>query len=338
MAFCPQDIEELAHCQLGRFTRAQVADRTDRAPQVIRSQLRSGRWRRESSRVLSLPGAPRGWGGDLWTGWLHVGRDSVVSHFSAARIHGLPVDPEEPDSLTVPRGSNRRYRGWSIRQRSDVGVADVAIVDGLPVTRPARLLFDLANELSPARLDAWLDDLTISRRVTPAQVAAAVERLSKPGRRAVPGLITAVTRRLPDSGLAQGPLERALAQIVVLADMPPGVAQYAHPGSATGSEFVDRAWPEARLVVEADGRCWHDRLSAARNDSRRDLDAAAAGWQTVRIRHDQLVGDPATTARLLRDTYEARLSETRRAALGDSSAEVESPSSIRDPGRLHLGA
>jgi hypothetical protein len=133
-------------------------------------------------------------------------------------------------------------------------------------------------------------------------------------------------------------LERALAQILVLADLPPGVAQYPHPGSATGNEFVDRAWPEARLVVEADGRCWHDRMSAALNDSRRDLAAAAAGWQTVRIRHDDLVGDPATTARLLRDTYAARLAEIQPPALDDSGGKVESRNDIADPGRLHLGA
>ena len=226
--------------------------------------------------------------------------------------------------MTVPAGSHRKHPSVCIHQRGDLGVGDLTVAEGLPTTRPARLLVDLANDVSEARLSAWLDALTLDRRVTPGLVATAVERLSGPGKRGVPALVAVLSERLPSSGVAQGPLETALAQITVLAGLPLGTAQYQHPGSPTGNEFADRAWPEAQLVVEADGRCFHDRVATAQNDARRDLAAAAEGWQTIRLRHNDLMGDPSTTARLLRDTYEVRLAELSGDGLGDSTAGDES--------------
>jgi very-short-patch-repair endonuclease len=54
--------------------------------------------------------------------------------------------------------------------------------------------------------------------------------------------------------------------------------------------FVDRCWPEAKLILEIDGRRWHARERDMAKDRARDREAARLGWQTVRVL-DEEVGD-----------------------------------------------
>jgi len=54
---------------------------------------------------------------------------------------------------------------------------------------------------------------------------------------------------------------------------------------------------------------WHDRISSARVDARRDRAAARAGWLTVRFRYEDLVGDPGGCADELRAIVERRLDD-----------------------------
>jgi len=50
-----------------------------------------------------------------------------------------------------------------------------------------------------------------------------------------------------------------------------------------GAYHADFFWPEARLVVETDGRAHHERRAAFESDRQRDLDLAARGIQTLRV-------------------------------------------------------
>jgi hypothetical protein len=61
-------------------------------------------------------------------------------------------------------------------------------------------------------------------------------------------------------------------------------------------DFVFRA---ARLIVEVDGRPWHDSVTDIVSDNWRDLELEAAGWTVVRLRWRQLVDDPERVVRLL---------------------------------------
>ena len=299
-------VERLAGRQQGRFTRGQVRDQAQGSHSMIASRIRSGRWRRITSRVLCLPGAPRDWVGDLWTARLHVGDDTVVSHRSAARLHGFPAVPRSVPCLTVPAGSHRRYGAGRLFQRGDLPPGQIVRVDGLLVTSPARTLVDLAPGCSRARLEAWLDHATAERLVTPDELAEVLRLCSRPGKPSVATLRSLLEDYLPGGGVLQGNLERALARVVRSAGLPPGVPQFPHPGSRGRTEFCDRAWLQPQLIVECDGRRWHDRIAAAWVDKRRDAAAAAEGWQTIRYGYEELVSRPDSVAEELRRIYQQR--------------------------------
>lgn len=247
------------------------------------------------------------WMGEIWTARLHVGDDSVVSHRSAARIHSFPGIGRSIPCLIVPAGSNRRYPDARLHQRGDLAPGQVVRIAGLVVTSAARTLVDLAPQASRARLEAWLDHATAERLMTPDELATVVGLNKRSGKPSLRNLELLLGEYLPGPGTPQGTLERALGYVIRKAGLPQGVAQFEHPVNAGRKEFVDRAWMQARLIVECDGRKWHDRLTAARIDKRRDASAAAEGWQTIRYGYEELVRNPDEIAWELRAIYEQRM-------------------------------
>jgi very-short-patch-repair endonuclease len=58
----------------------------------------------------------------------------------------------------------------------------------------------------------------------------------------------------------------------------------------------DFCWPEARLIVEADGAAVHAGRRAHARDTRRDVLLTNAGWTVLRFAYTDIVGDPGYVA------------------------------------------
>jgi hypothetical protein len=303
-------VERVAAGQRGRFTRAQVREvigDSQRARNLTTRRLRSGRWRRLSSRVLMLPGAPQGTLESIWTAHLHLGTDSVVSHMSAAGLWKFPgVPPGQPEFL-VPRGSNRRFEGATVYQRGDLTPLDIATIDGLPVTTVSRTLADLSAAVSRSRMDMLVDHALLERLTTPRALAAQVEHLRRRGK-SIGTFADCLAGRLPGAAMESSVLERELSAVLEKAGIQAGIAQHSAPGRPGDREgLVDRAWPELRWVVEADGRRWHAREAAMAIDRVRDRNAQAVGWLVTRLTYDDLVRNPEAAARDLAAVHSQRL-------------------------------
>jgi very-short-patch-repair endonuclease len=55
---------------------------------------------------------------------------------------------------------------------------------------------------------------------------------------------------------------------------------------------ADAFIPDWDVIVEADGRIWHARVSDFENDRARDNDLAAMGFQVIRFTYSMLKNDP----------------------------------------------
>lgn len=298
--------------QRGRFTRGQVRQGIPNAHGAIHTRLRAGSWLRLTSRVLALPGAPFDPTDHLVTASLHFGGAAVVSHGSAALVHGLVAVEACPPTVTVPNGSHRRSSDFVVHQSRDLVADDIAVVGGLQVTTLARTIVDLAPAASDSRVDAWLDHVTAERLLHPAEVAGVLDRVAHQGKGGLQALVGLVGERLAAQGVEMGALERRLTSVLRSAGLGRGEAQYPHPARSEGGAYVDRAFPAARLLVEVDGRTWHDRKLQAAADARRDRAAAVEGWLTVRYRHDDLSRWTESVAEELREIHGRRLLDLRR--------------------------
>jgi hypothetical protein len=76
--------------------------------------------------------------------------------------------------------------------------------------------------------------------------------------------------------------------------------------SADGTIYRDVTYDDFGLVVELDGRLWHDNVRARSMDMDRDLDAAVDRQGTVRISWGQTMDTPCATAGKLSRLLQAR--------------------------------
>ena len=102
----------------------------------------------------------------------------------------------------------------------------------------------------------------------------------------------------------QSELEHLAVEALARRGLPPPVRQHALPGAPFGR--VDLAFPDARLIVELDGR-QHQIAASRRADYERDVHAARVGWQVIRFDWAQVRFSPAWFGDAVAEIRDARL-------------------------------
>jgi very-short-patch-repair endonuclease len=77
-----------------------------------------------------------------------------------------------------------------------------------------------------------------------------------------------------------------------------------------GGEFiarVDFCWPEARLIVEADGFRWHGGRRAWQRDRERRNRLTTMGWSVIQVTWDDLTRRPDALIDTIRSLLQPRL-------------------------------
>ena len=296
---------ELSGRQRGVFAGWQLDEAG--VPQAARQRrLRSGAWRRVLTSVYGLPGIAPSYEQDLWAAWLAVGPHSIVSHESAAELHGIPNVVRGRVVLTVPHSGWHRLPGLFAHQLSDVLPNHVTTIKGLPVTTPSRTIVDLAAVVHPARLRHIVEDTKHAGLTSYESIGAcltSVARRGKPGVRS----LTLVLDRLGPGRSPLSTLERMMVDLLGGSGLPMPVTLFPFPGRQFVAGCVDFAYPEAKLVLETDGRRWHARIKELTRDRERDLEAARHGWQTLRFLYEHVDGDPDGTVDTIRVVLRDRL-------------------------------
>lgn len=210
----------------------------------------------------------------------------VASHQDAARLWGIGlVEPSPLRHVTVARCRSRvSYPGTRVH-RADL--AEVAEVEGIPVTPAIRTVVDLCRLLSLPHAVAAADSALRARLVTPQELLAAAAELAPAAGR--PRVREVVTRVDPLSGSALESLCRLLLEDAGL--RPFETQHLVRVGRGTIGR-VDFAWPEQRLVVEVDGYAFHADRVTYRNDRRRNNALVLAGWRVLRFSWEDVVGSP----------------------------------------------
>jgi very-short-patch-repair endonuclease len=273
----PASVAQLAQSQSGVVSHAQL-----KSAGVTKSALghlvRSGRWQRILPRVYVTHSGPVGRAAKIWAAVLYAGDGAVVSHSTAAGLHGWQAD-DDLIHVIVPACRSVAEQPDIVVHRSTLSTRDCRVRDGLLVTSPLRTALDL---LSSARTGERALNL-VARAVQRRQVDAAqlAERLSAGKFRWKATVLPAL------DDIARGShsgLELRFAQTLRRHGLPLGQRQAAH-----GPTRVDMAYP--RLIIELDGRLGHDTAADAFRDMHRDnahaLDGRTVlrfGWHDVQTR------------------------------------------------------
>lgn len=214
---------------------------------------------------------------------LAAGPDAVLSHRSAGVLWSV-VRYDGPIEITVPgKGRGRRgTRTHSSRLASD----ERTVVDGIPVTTAARTLLDLAAVLPATRLARAVNEAEVLRL---SDVVSLPELLLRHPRRRGSAALKALTTATP--AVLRSELEHAFLAFAERFDLPRPVVN----GTRSGYE-LDALWPDARVVVELDGRAFHATRQAFERDRAQDRRLVVEGWRVIRITWRQLHADRAGLA------------------------------------------
>jgi very-short-patch-repair endonuclease/predicted transcriptional regulator of viral defense system len=227
-----------------------------------------------------------------WLAAVLAGGDgAVLSHRSAAALHGLRE--ERSRRVDVSTAARRLTTNWiELHGRRLLADEDVTVVRRVPVTTVSRTLLDLGELLTPRQLARAINEADVLGLLDTAKVDVVLARAGR--HRGAAALRMALDAHHGPT-LLRSELERRFRELIADARLP----RAEHNVDVAGWE-VDAVWPAARLAVELDSR-FHDTPAARRRDARKDEALRAAGWTVVRYRWRHVVGDAARTVAALRD-------------------------------------
>ena len=246
---------------------------------TVRSRVDSGRWQRVYHGVYAtftgeLPRRAR-----LWAAVLRCGHNAVLSHETAAEIHGLAGGDASTIHVTVPLGSNparladlagvvvHRSANWEAEPQRPWELPrtplDVTVLD----------LVDSAGSLDDAY--AWLSRAISGRSTTTAALRDALAERKRISNRS--WLADALT---DTSDGARFPVELRWARDVQRAHgLPVPTGQVRRCGT-DGISFVDYHYTLYKLAVELDGLAFQAAFQPASNGDQ-DHQALRYGFQHV---------------------------------------------------------
>lgn len=221
-----------------------------------------------------------------YAGVLACGDESFVSHRAAAAVHGFvpPLVESAPVSVSTRRDVRIRHAGLRIHRVSRLAEDEVAIIEGLPLTSATRTLLDLGSVSGSRELERALAYALRARLVDRAALQSLIARHPRhPGRRCLRALL----EREGAPAFTRSEAERRFLDLVRENGLPGPEANVIVEGFE-----VDFLWRRQRLVVEVDGRAYHDGDPAFERDRDRDALLMAAGFRTMRVTWKKLVGEP----------------------------------------------
>lgn len=207
---------------------------------------------------------------------------AVVSHHSAARLHGVSGVGSDV-SVSVPVRRTHEFEGLVVHQLTDLAPGHIDQLQGLPVTNPSRTVIDMAAVLGPGRLADLLDQLVRRRRTTYEDTAEMLENLSRQGKPGVRLLRSVLKPRLGGAFVIDSTLETRLFELVLRAGLEAPDPQHRPKWLRHMNGRVDFAYPEFCLVIEGDSLRFHGSPDLFQADRERDNLAQLAGWTILRF-------------------------------------------------------
>ena len=226
------------------------------------------------------------------------GPGCVISHESAARVHGIDQLNGDIINVTVSSRAGRRgVRHGVHRYVAALQASHVTRKFGLPVTTPARTVVDLARTGTFAEGVVAADSALHQGLVAPLELRIVASEC--PSR----GSVQAVRVVEFATGLAESPLESLARVAFDDQGLPPPELQVSIVGDKGFIGRVDFYWKQYRTIAEVDGAIKYVDPDRARKQLWRDKALRQAGYEVVHFDWREITQDPEAVAGTLREAF-----------------------------------
>jgi hypothetical protein len=224
---------------------------------------------------------------------LACGQGAVVSHRTAAKLHGLIDYQGTKLDMTVPGRRVRRPEPRVIVHSSTtLTPKDVTVVNNIPCTTVARTLLDLAEVVDRRRHERAFDQAEIEEVLDMGAIEDQLRRNST--RSAARNTRALLAEHYPGSTPTESQLEEGFLALCRRAGLPqPEVQQWITLPDGGDPIRADFLWRRERVIVETDGEKVHGTRQRRRSDRRKDQRLIIHGFRPVRTDGQQVFERPA---------------------------------------------
>jgi Transcriptional regulator, AbiEi antitoxin/Protein of unknown function (DUF559) len=230
---------------------------------------------------------------------LACGPGAVLSHASAAALHGIRPSAATRIDVTVPRPYMPSRPGIRGHRRTALTAPDLTEVDGLPVTAVPRTLLDLATILTEPQLERAREQAVLEGVFDLIAISDLLRRSH--GHRGVRRLRCVLAHGDLGSDVPASGLEHRFRELCEGAGLPPPEI---NRDLLLGDSYhkVDFLWRSQRVVIEVDSDRYHSTGWQRLRDAERDSLLRAHGYRAARVTEEEIEYRPAeatTTAAAL---------------------------------------
>jgi hypothetical protein len=287
------EVVQLLRLQAGVVARRQVLA-AGLAPHDIRRLLRRHHWAAVHSGVYVEHTGPLGWQQRAWAAVLYSWPSALYGESAMRAARGPGRRDDNAGGLVhvaVDRARGRLTEPGGVRIHYLARLAPrVQWNLGPPRLRLEEAALELAaSAATDFRAIALLADVCQSGRTTPARIRETLRARQRSPRRK---LLDATLEDVAAGTCSV--LEHGYLHLLERAHGLPTGARQVRATASTGVVYRDVDYEP--LVVELDGRLFHDTAAHRDRDFERDLDAATDGRSTIRLSYGQVFDRPCSTA------------------------------------------
>ena len=255
----------------------------------IARRLEQDRWLRFAEGSLGLPGWPASFARSMWKASNAARPGSIVGGWSAAALYNFTGFPRNRLELLVRHGTRhdnpialvRQTRRWPEK---------IETVEGFEVPTRERVVCEVARQVGPKRLGRAVDDLLVAQKISLPRLQTMFLSLAAPRWPGLKVMGAVLASRSEEYVPTRSELEREMRRIIATIE---GVEvsfekQIGDPIDMRHQVDCVIESP-VRLIVETDGRTWHERREQMARDRQRDRRALALGYPTHRYVYEEVV-------------------------------------------------
>jgi hypothetical protein len=231
---------------------------------------------------------------------LAAGPHSAASHLTAAALWRLPGFAERTIEISNWYGVDHDFSLGRLHQSCSLLPEHLTLVDGIPVTVPARTLFDLAATLRPKKLERAANNALAMRLITIPALESTLEAMAKRGRPGTKAFRTMVVDLGSMVGHPESGLEAQLVEMVVDSGLPMPELQVDIGDDDGFIARVDALWRPQRVIGEADSDRFHSAPLDVAADKRRDERLRDLGFRVRRFSEAEIRSRSASAIAALR--------------------------------------
>lgn len=298
------DLAHLAAGQHGVFTYAEAVS-LGMSDRTLSCRVAAGRYVRLLPGVYAIAGSTDTLRRRLVTAVKSLPQLGAVSHRVAAELWGLTNRGISRIEVVTTRWDRSHRHDFIVHESLDLAPADIAMIDGIPVTSAVRTIVDL-GAVSRWAVEEALEQGIRLRLYTLTEVEAFVKRVGRRGRRGVGVIRPLIEARRRWDTPTDSALEDRFRKLLASAGLPDPLPQ--HSVRDPHGRFIcrsDFAYPAANVLIELDGEAYHmDRLTFRRDRAKQNA-AALLGWSILRYTWWDVVQAPERVVTEVRSALEA---------------------------------